>query len=194
MSRKKNTSWVVTILAIGCLFSAAWYFFKSNKPSTMDTMQHPPTSLQNDQICPTAETVNTKETSLPTSETTNPSLSLTVTTHEITEPVQLQTIIQDGKPAVIKFYAPWCGACNHVDSYYKDVAAEFNEKVSFYSLNVDTPGLSAEAEKQGINKEKILYLPTFVFFQTGKVQEQQTGVLQKEALIKKVATVFDITK
>ena len=76
----------------------------------------------------------------------------------------------------------------------QEVAGEFNGKVIFYSLNVDTPGLSSEAEKLGINKEKILYLPTFVFFQTGKIQEQQTGVLQKEALIKKVATVFDITK
>ncbi len=184
MSRKKQTHWVVTILAIACLFSVAWYFLKSGKPSTMDTMQHPPTSLQNEEVCPITQ---------PT-ETINTPVTVEVTTHEITEPLQLQTLIQDGKPAVIKFYAPWCGACNHVESYYKEVATEFNGKVTFYSLNVDTPGLSAEAEKLGINKEKILYLPTFVFFQTGKIQEQQTGVLQKEALIKKVATVFDIIK
>ncbi len=183
MSRKKQKPLILTILSIICLSSAAWYIL-FDKPSKMDSMQHPATNLKNEDPC-----------SIPqTTPNINTPVTPEVITYEITEPSQLQTLIQDGKPAVIKFYAPWCGACNHVDSYYKDVAGEFNEKVTFYSLNIDTPELSTEAEKLGINKEKILYLPTFVFFQTGKIQEQQTGVLQKEALIKKVATVFDIIK
>ena len=109
MSRKKQTPWVVTILAIACLFSVAWYFLKPGKPSTMDTMQHPATSLPTEDACPIVQTT----------ETINTPVALEVTTHEITELSQLQTIIEDGKPAVIKFYAPWCGACNHVESYYK---------------------------------------------------------------------------
>lgn len=72
------------------------------------------------------------------------------------------------------------------------MAQEFSTNVNFYSLNVDIQGLNQEAEKLGITKEKIMYLPTFVFFQAGKVHEQHTGVLQKEALIEKTKTVFQL--
>ena len=110
---------------------------------------------------------------------------------EVTTPEQLEALIKDDKEAVIKFYANWCGACNHLASYYQDVAREFNGSVSFYSIDVNNKDLMEKANALKIPKEQIMYLPTLVFLQPGKTHEQITGAPTKEALIDKVKSIFE---
>jgi thioredoxin 1 len=183
---KKNTNRWILPLVVGVLCGGAgYYFLKSDKPSTMDCMQHPATNF--DEVKP-GDVIDVVTVTEETFQVPAPKVEVI----EITDAAQLQTLANSEQPAVIKFYAPWCGACNHVESYYKEVAQDFGGKVAFYSVNVDTQGLVDQATALNINKERIEYLPTFVFFQKDKVQEQQTGVIQKEALIEKVKTVFAV--
>lgn len=179
--KKQQTPWFLIIVGGASLAFGGWYFFSGNRHSTMDTMQHPAANLTPEQ--PTEVTADVQP------ET--PAI-MHITVCEVTDPTQLETLAKSTRPAVIKFYAPWCGACNHVASYYGDIANDCGKEVDFYSVNLDTPGLMDEANKLNLVKEPIQYLPTFVFFQAGKVHEQKVGALSKEELTKQIKSVFSL--
>ena len=62
------------------------------------------------------------------------------------------------KPVVIDFYADWCGPCRLVAPLMKELAKEYENKVTFYKVNVDNDRDLATA--LGIqNLPTILFIP-----------------------------------
>lgn len=116
----------------------------------------------------------------PTAEVTN-----------ITDIQQLNKALEGKRPAVIKFYADWCGACSYVNGYYGQMSQELPE-VDFYSVNIDNQALMKEIDDMQLSKEGIEYLPTFIMVQPGKVHEQMTGAKKKEEMIKTIKEIFNI--
>jgi thioredoxin 1 len=84
-------------------------------------------------------------------------------------------IIQSDKPAVVDFWAPWCGPCKAIGPVIEELAKTYGEQVKFTKCNVDdnpvTPG------KFGIKA-----IPTLIFFKEGKVVDQITGMVAKAKL------------
>jgi thioredoxin 1 len=84
-------------------------------------------------------------------------------------------IIQSDKPAVVDFWAPWCGPCKAIGPVIEELAKTYGEQVKFTKCNVDdnpvTPG------KFGIKA-----IPTLIFFKEGKVVDQITGMVAKSKL------------
>ena len=79
------------------------------------------------------------------------------------------------KPAVIDFYADWCGPCRRLAPVLDELAAEYAGKVYIYKVNVDN-------EKEIAEAFGITSLPTIVFVPLKGNPSAGTGFLPKETL------------
>ena len=91
-------------------------------------------------------------------------------------------IVQSDKPAVVDFWAPWCGPCKAIGPVMEELAGSYGEQIKFTKCNVDdnpvTPG------KFGIKA-----IPTLIFFKDGKVVDQITGMVAKSKLEDTIKTL-----
>ncbi len=100
-------------------------------------------------------------------------------TIEITDTNFQEVVIEAGKPAVIDFWAEWCGPCRMLTPIIKELSTEFEGRVVVGKVDVDSnPGISA---KYGIRN-----IPTLLFFKDGQVVDKQVGVVPKGALVNKI--------
>lgn len=79
------------------------------------------------------------------------------------------------KPAVIDFYADWCGPCRRLAPLLDELAAEYEGRVYIYKVNVDD-------QKEIAQAFGITSLPTIVFIPMQGNPSAGTGFLPKEIL------------
>lgn len=187
MKHKKQTPWLLIGLATAAVCLASLYVMRTRKPSMMESMQQPATGI--DTCCDHAITEPAAKETAPVSPTEEKAKEIVF---EITDPCCIDYIKNCTEPCVIKFYADWCGACNHLATYYEKVAKEFTGKVTFYSINCDNQEIMKKAQEAELSKEPVQYLPTLVFLEKGKVHEQVTGAMPEEELVAKVKTTFNV--
>jgi len=58
---------------------------------------------------------------------------------------------------------------------YPAVAQKFVGRINFYAINTSERELVKEMEDRGVTKNPISAIPTFVFFDKGKTQEEVKG-------------------
>ncbi len=81
------------------------------------------------------------------------------------------------KPALVDFFAPWCGPCQVQGPIVDEVAEEIGDKATVVKVNIDeNPEL---AEKYGV-----MSIPTLILFKDGEPAETMTGMQAKENLVK----------
>ena len=83
------------------------------------------------------------------------------------------------KPAVIDFYATWCGPCKMVAPIIEELAAEFEGQVIIGKCDVDENG--DMAAEYGIRN-----IPTVLFFKNGEIVDKQVGAVGKPVFAEKV--------
>jgi thioredoxin 1 len=83
---------------------------------------------------------------------------------------------KDDVPAIIDFYADWCGPCKMVAPILEELSNEYEGKVKIYK--VDT-----EVEQELAAVFQIRSIPSMLFIPTGGKQPMmQAGALPKGAL------------
>ena len=96
------------------------------------------------------------------------------------------TFIYKGKlPAVIDFYADWCGPCRRVAPIMEKMAQEYDGKLLVYKVNVDQEKeLSAAFNVTSI--PMVLFIPTEgqPMMQVGAMDEESYRQVIKEQLLK----------
>lgn len=61
------------------------------------------------------------------------------------------------KPAIVDFYASWCGPCKMLSPIMEKLSKKYEDKVNFYKIDVDESSDLA-------NTLKIKGIPTLIFF------------------------------
>lgn len=102
---------------------------------------------------------------------------------EITDASFASDIIESGKPAMVDFWAVWCGPCRMVGPVVEEIAAEYQGKAIVGKVDVDTN--QEVAAEYGIRN-----IPTILFFKDGQVVDKVVGVVPKEQLVEKLNAIL----
>ncbi len=78
------------------------------------------------------------------------------------------------KPAIIDFYADWCGPCKMIAPILEELADEYDGQIYIYK--VDT-----EAEQQLAAEFGIRSIPSLLFVPMGEAPQMAQGALPKDA-------------
>lgn len=84
-----------------------------------------------------------------------------------------------GRPAVIDFYADWCGPCQMLDPVINELAEKYSDTVNFCKINID------QQKKLAVTNQ-VLSIPTILFIKNGREVERITGALPLPAMEEKV--------
>ena len=87
------------------------------------------------------------------------------------------------KPAIVDFYADWCGPCKAIAPHLEEIAKEYDGKLYVYKINVDNDPEIADAFK-------LVGIPTLLFIPVEGEYSVQIGNTSKEELMKKVAEIM----
>lgn len=84
-------------------------------------------------------------------------------------------VLKSDKPALVDFWAPWCGPCRAIGPILEELAQEMGEKVDIVKVNVDdNPNISAQ---YGIRS-----IPTLLIFKGGEVKDTIVGLVSKQQI------------
>ncbi|MDR0969357.1 MAG: thioredoxin [Lentimicrobiaceae bacterium] len=75
-------------------------------------------------------------------------------------------------PAIIDFYADWCGPCKMIAPYMEKFAKEYDGRLKVYKIDVDK-------EKKLANAFQIRSIPVVMFIPVGKQPMLQPGALSE---------------
>ena len=77
--------------------------------------------------------------------------------------------------AVVDFYADWCGPCKMMAPIFDEAKDAYDGKATFAKLNVDD-------NKDIAASNKVMGIPTLLFFKDGQLVDRVTGVIDKDEL------------
>lgn len=88
-------------------------------------------------------------------------------------------------PAIVDFYADWCGPCKMVAPILEELSKEYAGKLNIYKINTDE-----EAELAGAFG--IQSIPSILFIPMGEQPQMAAGALPKVQLVKAIKEVLKV--
>ena len=87
------------------------------------------------------------------------------------------------KPAIIDFYADWCGPCKMIAPILEELAAEYDGQIYIYKVNT-------ENEEELAAAFGIRSIPSLLFIPMGEAPQMAQGALPKNELKKAIDKVL----
>jgi thioredoxin len=92
---------------------------------------------------------------------------------------------EGSKPAIIDFYADWCGPCKMVAPILEELKAEYDEKLEIYKVNT-------EEERELAAMFGIQSIPSLLFIPLEGQPQMAMGALPKETFRKAIDDVLHV--
>lgn len=89
------------------------------------------------------------------------------------------------KPAIIDFYADWCGPCKMVAPILEELSDEYADKLSIYKIDTD-------AEQELAMVFGIQSIPSMLFIPVGDKPQMAVGALPKDSILQAMKEVLDV--
>lgn len=90
-----------------------------------------------------------------------------------------ELVMKSDKPALVDFWAEWCGPCRMVGPIMEEISHEFEGKALVFKCDVDSNPETAA-------KFSIRNIPTVLYFKDGKVVDKQVGAVPKNNFVAKL--------
>ena len=98
---------------------------------------------------------------------------------EVTDETFEEEVIKSEIPVLVDFWADWCAPCKMIAPIVEDLANEFDGKVKFAKVDVDSNPKTATT--YGIRG-----IPTLLIFVNGSPVDQVVGAVSKSVLTKRL--------
>ena len=102
---------------------------------------------------------------------------------EINETNFEQEVLKSDKPAVIDFWAPWCGPCKMIAPAFEKLSTEITT-AKFGKVNVDENARLAQ-------QAGVMGIPCIIIFKNGEEVERIVGYQSEQQLKSKLTSVLE---
>ena len=97
---------------------------------------------------------------------------------EVTDNNFQAEVLENDKPVLVDFWAPWCGPCRVIAPSLEEIAEE-KDDLRIVKLNVDD-------NPQTAARYGVMSIPTLLLFKQGQVAHQIIGALPKSRLVQEI--------
>ena len=84
-------------------------------------------------------------------------------------------IMESDIPALVDFWAPWCGPCRYIAPIVERIAPDYSGRMKFAKLNTDAAPMIA-------NQFGIRAIPSLLIIKNGTVVGTQVGAVSEDQL------------
>ena len=87
-------------------------------------------------------------------------------------------VLENEKPVLVDFWAPWCGPCRVIAPSLEEISEE-NDDLDIVKLNVDDNQVTAA-------RYQVMSIPTLILFKGGEPVHQIIGAMPKSRLVQEI--------